>query len=396
VTITDLRRLIAEYDRQTFRIGQLVDVLVKLEERMGNKLMILLKHGYPGFGANITGGNGGSVVMVTTLSDHVSSPPAGSLREAINNLTGAPTSIVFAVSGRLQLAGELKLENVENLTVDGGGNIEITRYRTLFAGCENVIWRRMRHRIGLYHFNQTGQRLDCIQVYSNDAGTPSTRVCIDSCSVALWLDEGITISNSQESIVYNCVLGYGLNTTGHALPSILQGDKIGYYGNYVAHARFRPQIGGTCQVANCLFYNYSDSDPIIINAEMSFPAATTDVDITDCRFVGGPSTVNNTPPSFRAIRVSHNGASLHQARNAVILYGSTAEIAPVVRANPGVTYSTPNTAHFISAGLSVPAMQAHVTAGCPNPDAIDLRLQSDFANRTGQLITDPSQVGWSE
>lgn len=362
---------------------------------MGSKLL-LFQQTYPGFGANISGGNGGQEVLVTTLDDHATSPPAGSLREAMNNCTGAPTVIKFAVFGRITLAAELPLTNKENITIDGEGRIEITRYRILVAGSDNIILRRLRHRLGRTVYDATGQRSDCIEVFRNDQQTPSSRVAIEKCSVALWTDEGITIAASEECVMVCCILGYGLNVENHALPSIIKGEKIGVYGNYFAHAVFRPSIGGRCQFINNLFYNYSESDPNIIHNTEIEPASVTEVDITGCKYVGGPSTLKNTQSTFRSIRVSENGCSLYQLGNKVVLFGDDQELSPVIRTNAGVTIAEPGSSHFQSPGIQLDAYDTPSAAGCPNPDVVDRTLRDDFANRSGEIITDPTVLGWSE
>lgn len=54
-----------------------------------------------GFGAETQGGRGGAILEVTTLADGYPSPPAGSLRAAIN-ASGARI-IVFRISGTIDL-----------------------------------------------------------------------------------------------------------------------------------------------------------------------------------------------------------------------------------------------------------------------------------------------------
>ena len=381
--------------RQTAAVSKLIsEFLESTADYMGTKLVLFQKT-FPGFGANISGGNGGSVVTVTTLDDNDSSPPSGSLREAINNLDGSPTIIKFAVSGRITLSAQLSITNKENVTIDGEGKIELTKYRLYIEGCDNVIIRNLRHRLGREVYDATGARSDCIEVFRNAQQTPSSRVAIDHCSVSLWSDEGISISHGEECVMTNCVLGYGLNIEDHALPSIIKGEKIGVYNNYFAHARFRPSIGGRCQFAKNVFYNYSDSDPNIIHDTEVEPATTTEVDITDCLYVGGPSTIKNTQSTFRSIRVSENGCSLYQTGNKVILFGDTQELNPVVRLNSGVTVVEPPSSHFTTPPLSLSAADVPSSVGCPNPDALDKRLRDDYANRTGSIIVDPSEVGWS-
>ena len=67
--------------------------------------------GFEGFGANVTGGMGGTVVTVTNLND--SGP--GSFREAVN---GSNRIVQFAVAGTINLNSPIRV-NGPNVTIDG-------------------------------------------------------------------------------------------------------------------------------------------------------------------------------------------------------------------------------------------------------------------------------------
>ena len=337
---------------------------------------------YPGFGKRITGGDDGTFIHVSTLEDDV----PGSLRWAIERAE-EPTTILFSVKGRIKLKRDLSIVRKSNLTIDGEYKIDITTYRVLVAGCDNIILKRLRHRLGREVYDATGRRSDCFEVFRSGT-VPSTRVALDRCSAAFWSDEGITIASSSECVMINCILGYGLNIDNHALPSIVKGDKIGVYGCLFAHAIYRPSIGGKVQLAHNTYYNYTTSDPNIVHSVGIWPADKTQVDIVDSMYIGGPSTTNNTPQSFRSIRVTHNDCSLHQSGNKVYLRGSDTEHDVVVRADSGVTYEAPDNPHYIPVDLNGSDIQPS--------DAVDLQIVNDVRQGTGKIILDPSEVGWQQ
>ena len=69
--------------------------------------------GAEGYGRFAQGGRGGDVYIVTNLSD----AGAGSLRYGIENMNG-PRTIVFAVSGTIELKDDLKIKD-SFLTIAG-------------------------------------------------------------------------------------------------------------------------------------------------------------------------------------------------------------------------------------------------------------------------------------
>ncbi|HEX4705636.1 MAG TPA: hypothetical protein VH352_26170 [Pseudonocardiaceae bacterium] len=99
--------------------------------------------GAVGFGANATGGTGGSVYHVTNLND----TGTGSFRDAVG--TGHRV-VVFDVSGYVRLSSAVSAAS--NLTIDGttapGAGIGIMAREVSFSGASNDIVRDIRFRQG--------------------------------------------------------------------------------------------------------------------------------------------------------------------------------------------------------------------------------------------------------
>src|SRR5438094_7517732 len=96
-----------------------------------------------GFGANATGGRGGTVYHVTNLND----AGAGSFRDAVSS---SGRMVVFDVGGYINLASAVSVQG--NMTIAGqtapGGGIGFTGHEISFANRSNIICRFVRIRPG--------------------------------------------------------------------------------------------------------------------------------------------------------------------------------------------------------------------------------------------------------
>jgi hypothetical protein len=99
-----------------------------------------------GAGAYVTGGRGGTVYHVTNLNDS----GTGSLRDALSQ---DDRTIVFDVSGVINLSSSLSIYNRSNITIAGQtapvGGITIDGDRVYFENVQNLIVRYIRFKGGI-------------------------------------------------------------------------------------------------------------------------------------------------------------------------------------------------------------------------------------------------------
>lgn len=101
---------------------------------------------FEGFGAATTGGAGHPVVHVTTRADDAVTPPVGSLRWA---LSAGNRTVVFDVSGEINLPDESIAIESNNITIDGrssSGGITITGNGISIFDASNIIINDLRFR----------------------------------------------------------------------------------------------------------------------------------------------------------------------------------------------------------------------------------------------------------
>ena len=211
--------------------------------------------GAEGFGRYTTGGRGGKVYHVTTLED---GSQEGTLRWACSQ--AGPRTIVFDVSGTIQLNSALKLK--ENTTLAGqtapGDGICIAGYQVTLVA--NNIVRYLRFRPG----DENGGEPDGL------GAMDSHDIIVDHCSVSWSVDECLSVYGSRNITVQWCIASQSLVNSTHAKKAHGYGGNWGgsgasYHHNLIAHHTARtPRLGprpGTqtderMDMRNNVIYNY--------------------------------------------------------------------------------------------------------------------------------------------
>jgi hypothetical protein len=211
--------------------------------------------GAEGHGRFSRGGRGGAVLTVTNTDD----AGPGSLRAAVE--AKGPRTVVFAVSGTIQLTSPLKVAH-PGLTVAGqtapGDGITLAD-QPLIVEADDVIIRYIRVRLG----DASGAEQDAVTV------SRGSRIILDHVSASWSVDETLSVGSryaSPEAGVYDVtvqwsVISESLNRSSHAkgrhgYGSLIRGGhgaRFSFHHNlWASHLARMPRPGN---------YNGPDQDP---------------------------------------------------------------------------------------------------------------------------------------
>ena len=195
---------------------------------------VLAFPGADGGGKYATGGRGGVVVHVTTLSDErdqtTGLPIQGSLRKAVQ-MDGTRT-IVFDVAGTIQLKSQLEITG-GNLTIAGqtapGDGICIAGYPVVVKA-SNIIMRFLRFRMG----DQNKVEGDALSI--ND----HSRIIVDHCSFSWCTDECVSCYGNTDFTLQYCFITESLRRSvhvkgNHGYGGIWGGTNASFHHNLLAH-----------------------------------------------------------------------------------------------------------------------------------------------------------------
>ncbi|WP_373494067.1 Ig-like domain-containing protein [Aquiflexum sp.] len=193
--------------------------------------------GAEGFGKYATGGRGGAVYIVTNLNDS----GTGSLRWALEAIE--PRTVVFEVSGNIELKSQINVRS-GNLTVAGqtapGDGITLKNYPLVIRNTSNIILRFIRSRMGDLNWVDG----DALTVRRDSDGVSPDNIIIDHCSFSWGTDETLSIVNSKNITIQNCIISEGLHDSAnakgpHSYGGIISGQNISIYNNLISHFKER-------------------------------------------------------------------------------------------------------------------------------------------------------------
>lgn len=229
---------------------------------------VLAFPGADGGGKHASGGRGGVVIHVTTLSDErdalTGKPAIGTLRKAAQ-MDGTRT-IVFDVSGTINLKSQLEITG-GNLTIAGqtapGDGICIAGYPVVVKA-NNVIIRFLRFRMG----DQNKVEGDALSI--NDR----KNILVDHCSFSWSTDECVSCYGNTDFTLQYCFITESLNQSvhvkgDHGYGGIWGGKNASFHHNLLAHHKSRnprfdhdyvnARCAGPIDYVNNVVYNWGNN-----------------------------------------------------------------------------------------------------------------------------------------
>ncbi|MBT2289262.1 hypothetical protein J7E73_08965 [Paenibacillus albidus] len=206
--------------------------------------------GAEGGGAYASGGRGGDVYIVTTLEDYAvnDTPIEGSLRYGILSTPTEGRTIVFHVSGTIELQSTLRLSNIKNLTIAGqtapGNGITLAGWDTNISDSENIIIRYISFRPGATNVYSGSDSMDALW------GRDNNYFLIDHCSFSWNTDETLSLYRGENGTIQWSIISESLTLSGHSkgrhgYGGIAGGDKTTFHHNlYANHTSRNPRLGG--------------------------------------------------------------------------------------------------------------------------------------------------------
>ncbi|WP_258105752.1 T9SS type A sorting domain-containing protein [Marinoscillum sp. MHG1-6] len=266
--------------------------------------------GAEGYGKYTTGGRGGKVVQVTNLldKDRRGATEPGSLRAALATPGSDPITIVFTVSGIIELSGELRASR-SNMTIAGqtapGDGICIKGNTINLGGSNNVIIRYLRFRPG----DESQTEVSALR-FEN-----SKNIIVDHCSMSWSVEETMGSYDNKYTTVQWSILSEGLYNSfdpkgARGYASQWGGQFASYHHNFLAHNNSRsPRING-CRAhdtlaiqdfRNNVIFNWGGSGAIY-GGEEEIEGGRCEVNWINNYYIPGPASDNGffARPSYES------------------------------------------------------------------------------------------------
>jgi pectate lyase len=365
-----------------------------------------------GFGKYSQGGRGGLVSEVTNLQD----AGAGSLRQALSTNINQRRTIVFRVSGTIELLSELRINNDSYITIAGqtapGDGICIKNYPLSIGNSHDLIIRYIRFRPG--DEQECGDHCDEIDAMSIRS---SYNIIIDHCSFSWSIDADLdlTVETGQSTVQY-CILSEALLNSkhpsgAHSMAAGWDGQHGGasYHHNLIASCNSRTprldsylgQISGERDLidfVNNVIYNWAGYG--------TYGGEHADANWQNNYYRSGPSTGGSTGGKKDQIFQVDGSCKLFVDGNfvegypavtsdnskGIYIQGSKASVSQLDTILKPELYTVISIA-MESAEECFNSVLAHAGASSPFRDSVDHRIIHDVNERTGKLINSPAEVG---
>jgi pectate lyase len=368
--------------------------------------------GAEGFGRFSRGGRGGIVVEVTNLQD----AGPGSLRQALTGYAGQKRTIIFRVSGTIELQSDIRVSGDASITIAGqtapGAGICLKDYPLTIDNSHDIIIRYLRFR--------PGDEQDCISPGCDDIDAMSIRssynVMVDHCSFSWAIDADLDLTHETgKSTVQYCILSEALlnskhSKEAHSMAAGWDGQGGGtYHHNLIASCNSRTprldaylgQISGErdrIDVVNNVIYNWAGNG--------AYGGEFADANWRHNYYRYGPSTGGSTGGKRDQIFQVDGSCKLYlegnltegypavSADNSKGIYilgrkATSSELDTILVTNP---FEVENTL-VESAEECFNTVLAHAGASLPVRDPVDIRIVNDVNLRNGAIIDSPADVG---
>jgi hypothetical protein len=346
-----------------------------------------------GFGRYTTGARGSAnpqIYLVTNLND--SGP--GSFRDAVSQ---EGRFVIFRVGGIINTLTQIVV--AKNTTIAGqtatGEGIVCLGQRVTYSGASNTISRYLRIRYGGTAQNQDASGL------SNGAN-----LIFDHMSFTWGTDEVFSINwdskgDSPDNItIQNSIIGQGMHRHNHSAGGLMQpsGGKISLIGNlYICNKTRNNKIKGINEFVNNVVYNWGNygntyghvesGDAYIMGGDS---AGTSDVNIINNYFIGGPNTSSTVTTPFNRGNANFflygAGNYFDNNKNGVLdgtlvpadLTGYPTEDPASILATP---YDYPMKNTTLTAQDAFDKVVASVGASYPRRDQVESLMISDLSSK---------------
>lgn len=254
-----------------------------------------------GFGRFAEGARGHAnpqIYLVTNLNDS----GAGSFRDAVSQ---EGRFIIFKVGGIVNLQSQIVVP--KNTTIAGqtatGEGIVLAGPRVTFTGASNSIARyvRIRYVGGAKNQDASGVSNGANMIFDHMTFTWGT----DEVFSINWDNKGTSPDNIT---IQNSIIAQGLHRHNHSAGGLMQPSdgKISIIGNlYLSNKTRNPKVKGINEFVNNVVYNWGNygntyghtesGDAYIMGGDS---AGTSEVNIINNYFIGGPHTSNSVSTPF--------------------------------------------------------------------------------------------------